>query len=78
MLEAGSENPAGAQVIRLHSVRTLVISRDLAFRQRSMTVLEGLGVVSFAVAGPEARDEVVALIRHERADVVVLDATACA
>lgn len=78
MLEVGGERPAGAQVIRLHSVRTLVISRDLAFRQRAMSVLEGLGVVSFAIAGLEARDEVVALIERQRPDVVVLDATACA
>ncbi len=78
MPDTGGESAAGAQVIRLHPVRTLVISRDLAFRQRAMTVLEDLGVVSFAIAGLEARGEVVALIEHQHPDVVVLDATACA
>ena len=78
MLEAGGETPAGARVIRLHSVRTLVISRDLAFRQRAMTVLEGLGPVAFAVAGLEAVDHVAALVDDQHPDVVVLDATACA
>ncbi len=78
MLDPGRETPAGARVIRLHSIRTLVISRDLAFRQRAMTVLDGLGPTSFAVAGLDARDEVAALVADQRPDVVVLDATACA
>lgn len=67
----------GAQVIRLHEIRTLVIARDLAFRQRAMTVLEDLGVVAFVVAPIEPVTAVVELIRRERADVVMLDATGC-
>ena len=69
---------APAQVIRLHSIRTLVIARDLAFRQRAMTVLADLGVVSFAIAGIDARDHIHTLIDAEHPDVVVLDATGCA
>ena len=66
-----------ALVIRLHSIRTLVIARDLAFRQRAMTVLAELGVVSFAIAGIDARGQVLGLIDDEHPDVVVLDATGC-
>ena len=66
-----------AQVIRLRPVRTLVVARDLAFRQRAVTVLGDLGVVAFAVIALDDPEKVVELIRHERADVVVLDATGC-
>lgn len=72
------EPAAGAQVIRLHSIRTLVIARDLAFRRRAMTVLAELGVVSFAIAAVDASDAVLELVGHEHPDVVVLDATGCA
>lgn len=78
MPDGGSRPAPGAQVIRLHSIRTLVIARDLAFRQRAMTVLADLGVVSFAIAGADQRERVLALIEHEHPDVVVLDATGCA
>ena len=77
MHEPGSGPAPQAQVIRLHSIRTLVIARDLAFRQRAMTVLAELGVVSFAIASLDAREQVLALVEHERPDVVVLDATGC-
>lgn len=66
-----------APVIRLHPIRTLVLSRDLGFRQRAVTVLGDLGVASFAVASLEIADEVVGLIERERPDVVMLDATGC-
>lgn len=66
------------QVIRLRSIRTLVIARDLAFRQRAMTVLADLGVVSFAIAAIDASDAVLELVGREHPDVVVLDATGCA
>lgn len=69
---------AGADVVRLHRIRTLVIARDLAFRQRAVTVLEDLGVVAFVVAPIEPVSAVVELIQRERADVVMLDATGCA
>lgn len=74
---ADAEPRPPAQVIRLHPIRTLVISRDLAFRQRATTVLAELGVVSFVIAGIEARDAALELIRHQRPNVVVLDATGC-
>lgn len=71
------DRDAMAPVIRLHQIRTLVIARDLAFRQRAVTVLEDLGIVAFVVAPIEPVDDVVALIQRERADVVMLDATGC-
>lgn len=76
----GAGTPPGthAQVTRLHSIRTLVIARDLAFRKRAMTILAELGPVSFAIAAIDQRQEVLALIEQERPDVVVLDATGCA
>lgn len=77
-LSADGSTPAPARVTRLHSIRTLVIARDLAFRKRAMTVLAELGPVSFAIAGVDQRHEVLALIEQERPDVVVLDATGCA
>ena len=73
----GDQDPRPpARVIRLHSIRTLVIARVLAFRQRAMTVLAELGPASFAIAALDAREEVLALVGRERPDVVVLDATA--
>ena len=71
------EQGALAPVIRLHPIRSLVVGRDLAFRQRAVTVLGELGVVAFAVASLDVAEEVVALVRMERPDVVVLDATGC-
>lgn len=76
MPEPGTE--ASARVIRLHEIRTLVIARDLAFRQRALTVFGELGAVAFAVGALNAADEVIALIARERAHVVVLDTTGCA
>ena len=67
----------GAVVVRLHPIRTLVIARDLAFRQRAATVLGELGEVGFAVASPDLIDQVMTLIERERPSVVVLDATGC-
>ena len=64
-----------ANVVRLRPIRTLTIARDLAFRQRAMTVLSDLGPTAFAVASLERPDEVIALVQEQRADVVVLDVT---
>ena len=64
-----------APVVRLHSTRTLVVSRDLAFRQRAVAVLGQLGVVAFAVVSLEAAEQIVELVQRERAHVVVLDVT---
>lgn len=69
--------PTGeATVTRLRSIRTLTIARDLAFRQRALTVFAALGPTAFAVADVERADEVVALVTRQRADVVVVDVTA--
>lgn len=70
--------PASAPVVRLMPIRTLVVSRDLAFRQRAVTVLGDLGVAAFAFAALEMADEVVALVARERPNVVVLDTIGCA
>ncbi|HWI07427.1 MAG TPA: hypothetical protein VNT54_07910 [Solirubrobacteraceae bacterium] len=77
MTDPGAAPRPDARVIRLHSIRTLVIARDLAFRQRAMTVLADVGVVAFAIAGADSREQVHALLADERPDVVVLDATGC-
>jgi hypothetical protein len=72
---AAAPLPPLAPVVMLRPIRTLVVARDLGFRQRAMTILGELGPVAFAVV---SLDDVVALIEQQRADVVVLDATACA
>ncbi len=64
-----------APVVMLRPIRTLTIARDLAFRQRAMTVLADLGPAAFAVAALEDPDDVVALIVQQCADVVILDVT---
>jgi hypothetical protein len=80
MRECDADTALGelAEVVWLHRVRTLVVARDLAFRRRAMTVLGDLGVASFAIAGADARGELLALVAQERPHVVVLDATGCA
>lgn len=65
-----------APVIRLHPIRMLVISSDLAYHQRALTVLAELGPVSFAVSLLDP-DDIASLLRSETADVAVLDATDC-
>lgn len=73
--------PAGgerlAPVIRLRPIRTLVISTELAYRERALMVLADLGPVAFAVASPSEPGDVESLLREEPADVAVLDATGC-
>jgi FixJ family two-component response regulator len=68
---------AAAAVVRLHPISTLVVSRDLAFRQRASSVLAGLGAVTFAVGSLDRDDDIVAFVVRERPNVVVLDTTAC-
>jgi len=75
--DAEPEIPLAA-LPRLHPIRTLVIARDLAFRRRAMTVLGELGWVGFAIAAPDREQDLVGMVSRMRADVVVLDATACA
>lgn len=76
----GDDQPASrvATVTRLRPIRTLTIARDLAFRQRAVTVLAGLGPTAFAVAALDRPAAVVALVVEQQADVVVLDVTVSA
>ncbi len=67
-----------APVVMLRPIRTLTIARDLAFRQRAMTVLGELGPTAFAVVALEEPEDVVELVVQQRANVVVLDVTVSA
>ncbi len=58
-------------------VRVLVIGVDARYRERARAVVGEFGSVAFAVAAPCDPDDVRVLAQRERADVVVLDATAC-
>ena len=66
-----------APVVRLHPIRMLVISTDLAYHKRAQTVLAELGQVLCAVTSLAVPDDIACLAAHERADVVLLDATDC-
>ena len=66
-----------APVIRLRPIRTLVISPDLAYRDRAWTVLSELGPVAYAVTSLDEPEDIVSLLAQEPADVVLLDATGC-
>jgi hypothetical protein len=73
-----SASDAEPSVVRLHPIRTLVLSADPAYCERALAVLGDLGPVAFAQLAPGDGDGVadtVALARHEQPDVVVLDAT---
>lgn len=72
---AGTERLA--PVVRLRPIRTLVISPDLAYRERAWKVLSELGPVSFALASLGDADDIAGLLHEERPDVVLLDATGC-
>jgi hypothetical protein len=74
---ASDANPA---VVRLYPIRSLVLGSDLAYRAHAFTVLGLLGPVGFARVDMADRDgsaEVLALVRAESPDVLVLDATGC-
>jgi hypothetical protein len=75
--ESSAESGQIAPVVRLHPIRTLVVSRDLDFRERALTVISALGPTAFAVGSLADPDDIVNLVAAERADVVVLDATGC-
>jgi bacterioferritin-associated ferredoxin len=66
-----------APVVRLHPIRTLVISSDLAYHRRALIVLAELGPVAFAVTSLSDADDIASLLHSEGADVAVLDATDC-
>lgn len=56
-------------------IATLVVGTDAAYHDRAQATLGELGRVSFALTEPTDADVVRSLVAHERADVVVLDAT---
>jgi hypothetical protein len=64
-----------APVIRLRPIRTLVVTSDVAYRRRALTVLSELGDVAFADVSLDEPDDIAILLRDERAGVLVLDAT---
>lgn len=57
------------------TIRTLVVSADPAYRERARRVLVPLGPVAVAVVGPGAPGDLVSILAHGSADVVVLDAS---
>jgi hypothetical protein len=59
------------------AIRALVVASDARYRERAQTVIGELGTVSFAIVAPIDPDDMEWLVRHERADVAVLDATDC-
>jgi hypothetical protein len=74
---AGDAPPA---VIRLHPIRSLVVAIDGVYCDRARSVLGDLGpVVCARAAAWECAEpaEVVALVREEHADVLLLDVTGC-
>jgi hypothetical protein len=75
-----SASDAKSPVIRLHPIRSLVLASDVAYCERVLAVVGDLGPVLLAmtaVHGCGGPTDVVALVRHENPDVVVLDATGC-
>jgi hypothetical protein len=79
-LSSTSASDGTSGVIRLRPIRSLVLGSDLGYRDRALAVLGGLGPVVFAITALWECDElgdVLALVRHEHPDVVVLDATGC-
>jgi hypothetical protein len=68
-----------APIARLHPIRSLVVGGEDSFRAHVLAVIADLGPVSFSsiamTADGDGATEVVALVRHERPDVVLLDAT---
>lgn len=77
MPPSGDADEALAPVIRLRPIRVLVVSPDLAYHERAMTVLGELGRVVSAVTGLSEPADVAHLVAQERPDVVLLDATGC-
>jgi hypothetical protein len=66
--------------VRLHPIRSLVLASDVAYCERVLAVVGDLGPVLLAmtaVHGCGDPADVVALVRHENPDVLVLDATGC-
>jgi hypothetical protein len=73
-------NHQTSTVTRLRPIRSLVLGSDLVYRDRAFAVLGDLGPVAFEITALWEHDEVsdvLGLVRVERPDVVVLDATGC-
>jgi hypothetical protein len=68
-----SMGPAEAQP----ALRVLVVGADARYRDRAQTVIGEVAGVSFARVAPTGPDDVWWLVKRERAEVVVLDATDC-
>jgi DNA-binding NarL/FixJ family response regulator len=66
-----------APVVRLRPIRTLVITPDLAYRERAWLVLSELGPVAFTLAELTDSEDIAGLLHEHPADVVLLDATGC-
>lgn len=79
-MESRGTSSAASAVIRLHPIRVLVLGADSPYRDRVARVVGDLGPISFALTALRQCDEaadVLALVDHERPNVVVLDATGC-
>jgi DNA-binding NarL/FixJ family response regulator len=69
---------AKSTVIRLHPICSLVLASDAAYCDRVLRVVGDLGPVLLAITAEGQcgePDDVLALVRRENPDVVVLDAT---
>jgi hypothetical protein len=58
-------------------IRALVVSADARYCERAQSVVGEVAGVAFALASPTGSEDVWWLVEHERANVVVLDATDC-
>jgi hypothetical protein len=59
------------------SLRVLVVGADARYRDRAQTVIGEVAGVAFAHVAPTSPDDVWWLVKREKAEVVVLDATDC-
>jgi hypothetical protein len=67
-------------VLRLPRIRSLILGPDLAYRAHLIAVIGDLGPLAFATIAMAEHDDpadVLALVRYERPEVVVFDATGC-
>ena len=73
-----SDSDRRPAIARIHDIRSLVLTDEEDFRAHVLAVIADLGPVAFArIAMADGDDpaDVVALVLHERPDVVLLDAT---
>jgi CheY-like chemotaxis protein len=73
-----SDSDRRPAIARLHDIRSLILSDEDDFRAHVLAVIADLGPVAFARIAITAADDpadVVALVLHERPDVLLLDAT---